>query len=301
VRQAGVALAFNVTWQALQSPGWTEAGLSDLQSAWSGCDLPGDLGSAFEMERALTLDFYRQIGVSRAALDRVVGQREDRDWAELSGPLPTTGFWLHYVHLPLWRVAWIDQDAGRSLQRWETMIERQRLVRAGSWSALPRGPQPGGLGEAMPWTLLFAGRAELGGYDRLRYLFSAESFAITDSLLRKTLALQTQQQMVLTAIAVTRYRLAQGQEPADLDRLVPRYLPALPKDWMDGRALRYRLRAEGGFLLYSVGEDGKDDGGDPRPSPPEKKYRGIADGCDALWPTVATEEEAEAAMKVGKE
>ena len=32
---------------------------------------------------------------------------------------------------------------------------------------------------------------------------------------------------------------------------------------MDGQPLRYRRNADGTFLLYSVGENGKDDGGDP--------------------------------------
>ncbi len=130
---------------------------------------------------------------------------------------------------------------------------------------------------------------------------SAESLAITDALLRKTLSMQTQQQMVLTAIAVARYRIVQGIEPPDLRALVPRFLPTLPRDWMDGNLVRYRPRPGGGFLLYSVGEDGKDDNGDPAPSKPEKKYRQVSDGRDAVWPVAASETEAEAAMKVKNE
>jgi hypothetical protein len=299
VRQACLAIAFNVTWQALQFPGWTEDQLVALQSAWSSCDLPGDMGRAFEMERALSLDFYRQIGASRAALDRVIRERADSEWTALTGPLPTTGFWLHYLHLPLWRVAWIDQDALRSLEQWDVMIERERLVRAKSWSALPGRLPSDGAEESLLEMGLFAGREQLGWYDRLRYLFSAESFSITGMVLRKTLSLQTQQQMVLAAIAVARHRLAEGKEPPSVEALVPRYLPALPRDWMNGETLRYQLRPDGGFLLYSVGEDGRDDHGDPAPGQVGKKYRLIGDGRDAVWPTAATAEEMEAAMKAG--
>ena len=32
---------------------------------------------------------------------------------------------------------------------------------------------------------------------------------------------------------------------------------------MDGQPLRYRRNADGTFLLYSIGENGKDDGGNP--------------------------------------
>ena len=66
---------------------------------------------------------------------------------------------------------------------------------------------------------------------------------------------------------------------------------------MDGKALRYRLRpADADFLLYSVGEDGKDDGGDPAQREDKKSYRQIWDGRDAVWPSAATAEEANSAL-----
>jgi hypothetical protein len=63
---------------------------------------------------------------------------------------------------------------------------------------------------------------------------------------------------------------------------VPEFLPALPFDYMSGRPLCYRLNTTG-FLLYSVGEDGRDDGGDPK-SPSGTKL-GLWEGRDALWPS----------------
>jgi hypothetical protein len=107
-------------------------------------DLPGDMGRAFEMERAMTMDFYRQIRRSRATLNRLVAEREATEWINLTGSLPTAGFWLHSLHVPVWRVAWIDQDALRSMKQWEIMIERERLVRSNSWSALPGRRLAGG-------------------------------------------------------------------------------------------------------------------------------------------------------------
>jgi len=297
VRQACVAIAFNATWQALQTPGWTDNQLAALQAAWGGCDLPGDMGRAFEMERAMGLDYYRQVKTSRETLNSVLEQREGAGWRELMGPFPTEGFWLHYLHVPVWRIAWIDQDELRDLERWQIMIERERFARANSWSALPGRPAGGDPTESMPWIMLFQDREKLGWYDRYRFLFSGGPFGITDAVARKTLFLQTQQQMVVTAIALTRYESRTGKLPADLDALVPSFLPTLPKDWMDGKTLRYRARPEGGFVLYSAGEDGKDDGGDPVPRKPNTTHRQIWDGRDAVWPVAATAEEAEAAMK----
>jgi hypothetical protein len=66
-----------------------------------------------------------------------------------------------------------------------------------------------------------------------------------------------------TALAVERYRLTQGKLPQALDELVPAYLDAVPADPFDGQALRYTLLAKG-YVVYSIGEDGIDDGGTER-------------------------------------
>jgi hypothetical protein len=62
-------------------------------------------------------------------------------------------------------------------------------------------------------------------------------------------------------------------------------------DVMDGKPLRYRLNPDGTLLLYSVGEDGVDDGGDPTPgkSWTDSKCWWLA--RDAVWPMPATPEE----------
>ncbi len=105
-----------------------------------------------------------------------------------------------------------------------------------------------------------------------------------------------EQQMALTAIAIHRYRLRTGHPPADLATLIPDYLPAMPQDRMHAKPLRYRVKPNGDFVLYSVREDGKDDGGDPSPLPGKENYRRIFDGRDAVWPIAATPEEAAAPM-----
>jgi hypothetical protein len=62
------------------------------------------------------------------------------------------------------------------------------------------------------------------------------------------------------AIAVERFRRRHGRLPKRLDELVPDLLPAVPKDPFTGDPLHYA--AGGGFyLVYSVGPDGKDNGG----------------------------------------
>jgi hypothetical protein len=62
------------------------------------------------------------------------------------------------------------------------------------------------------------------------------------------------------ALAIQRYRLAKGELPDQLNDLVPNYLDAVPADPFDGKELRYR-KLDRGFVVYSIGEDLRDDGG----------------------------------------
>ncbi len=69
--------------------------------------------------------------------------------------------------------------------------------------------------------------------------------------------------LVRTALAIERYRLATGEVPEALAQLVPDYLDVVPIDPFDGEPIRYR-RTEPGYVLYSIMEDGQDNGGRSR-------------------------------------
>jgi hypothetical protein len=62
------------------------------------------------------------------------------------------------------------------------------------------------------------------------------------------------------AFALAGYQRDHGKYPAKLDALAPDYLPQIPIDLFSGQAMIYRP-TEAGYLLYSVGVNGKDDGG----------------------------------------
>ncbi|MCL4218193.1 MAG: hypothetical protein KJ052_14480, partial [Candidatus Hydrogenedentes bacterium] len=74
---------------------------------------------------------------------------------------------------------------------------------------------------------------------------------------------QAQITVARTAVTVERFRLAEGRLPADLTELVPEYLPEVPMDYFaDNKTpLRYRGGEDGAFVVYSVSQNGKDDGG----------------------------------------
>lgn len=93
--------------------------------------------------------------------------------------------------------------------------------------------------------------------------------AVLDARLRAHLDLTR------AALAIERHRLATGEVPAELATLVPQYLEAVPIDPFDGQAIRYR-RTEPGYLLYSIMEDGQDNGGR---TPDEVKEGEPCDWC----------------------
>ncbi len=82
--------------------------------------------------------------------------------------------------------------------------------------------------------------------------------------------------------------------PRSCPELVPAFLSRVPVDLVDGQPLRYRLKDEQHFLLYSVGLDGKDNGGDPAEGPDEFNLDGKNTGRDWVYPKPATVEEINA-------
>ncbi|MCX6861331.1 MAG: hypothetical protein NT050_00280 [Verrucomicrobia bacterium] len=71
----------------------------------------------------------------------------------------------------------------------------------------------------------------------------------------------TTSRLAITVAGLERHRLATGRYPKALGDLVPRWVPAVPLDPMDGQPLRYRLNADGTFTVYGIGPNHADDNG----------------------------------------
>jgi len=82
---------------------------------------------------------------------------------------------------------------------------------------------------------------------------------------------QARLRLWLCEVAVEDFSRVLGRLPDDLGQTVPDYLDAVPEDPYSGKPLIYRADGES-YLLYSVGENGIDDGGSAQ----------AADGDD-LW------------------
>jgi hypothetical protein len=111
---------------------------------------------------------------------------------------------------------------------------------------------------------------------------SAYFIPSTRSILEGALKTEIFRRLAVTAIALKRYELRHGQAPERLGALVPTFLAAVPINPLSGKPLCFRTIPRS-FVLYSVGEDGRDDGG--------QGGAALWNGPDALWPAAATPED----------
>lgn len=130
----------------------------------------------------------------------------------------------------------------------------------------------------------------------LRNMFSG--YSSSPELVGFAMQAEATRRIVITAIALKRYQLKHGDYPSSLADLVPQFLSSVPRDPVDGQPLRYRRMADGRFLLYSIGENGKDDGGDgsvPIRTANNFRFRWTnPDALDWVWPQPATPAEIQA-------
>jgi hypothetical protein len=92
-------------------------------------------------------------------------------------------------------------------------------------------------------------------------MFAKMLLPALDRAINKYAFAQANLDLAQVACALERYRLANGQYPETLAVLSPKFIAALPNDVISGEPLKYRRTNEGQFLLYSVGWNGQDDGG----------------------------------------
>jgi hypothetical protein len=79
---------------------------------------------------------------------------------------------------------------------------------------------------------------------------------------KKFAAIQSSIDLARIACALERCRLAHGEYPEAIDALTPQFIESLPHDIINGQPLRYRRTDDGQFILYSVGWNETDDGGE---------------------------------------
>lgn len=291
VRFAMANIALGTTWEAMQAEGWSDQDLLRLQIAWAGLEFLPGFTRALEGERAFIITSAVATRESnQAAYDYVrsdeggplfpSGPDGEISWGWIADHGETYEFFRKRIYCPIWRFAWSHQDERRLLGEIQLLLTSVRVMSAAR---------------------SFAEREELlstlqrvvtghGFYNRLRYPQPGLIMSLAHSI-QKVARNETDRSFALCAIALKRYAQRHGRLPGALTDLVPEFLETVPVDYFDGKAMKYHLNAAGQFTLYSVGQDGKDDGGDLSPLPEVKSARNNWVRRDYVWPLPASLDE----------
>jgi len=284
VRIAIAAIARATTWEALQADGWTDEDLARIQQAWQGEDFMTAMARGLEGDRAFGQTTRAQLRHSNADVVEALFWQDYITWDDEPHRI-----WWHKpdkkeVYCRIWRCAWLHQEERHYLEAMQHLLE---IARAATEAKSYR--------KILPLLEEFESKTKNSNfYDELRFPMSQQSLATLSKALQHAMRAETERSLTVCAIALKRYSLRYGKSPASLDSLVPEFLSSVPTDYMDGKPMKYHLNADGGFTLYSVGEDGKDDGGDTSMFPNKVHVRVLWERRDFVWPSPALPDEIEA-------
>ncbi len=293
VRIAIASINLGTTWEALQVDVWTDEQLAQIQAAWEKTTFATNMVRSLRVERADGDTYYERFRKSNDETSTYMFQ----DWLQtLIGDNDSLAshWWQHeffrkQIYCRVWRFAWLDQDERFYLESMQQLLEDHST---GAQKAAHSVEEYWfGLGKAPPQNF----------YDDWRFSMSAQSLASLSRATVKADRAETERSIVLCAIALKRHLLRHGSPPSDLIALVPEFLPSVPVDFMDGKSVKYRLNPDGRFTLYSIGEDGKDEGGDATLLDDKNGTRSLWARKDYVWPLPASSEEVEGYRKESAE
>ena len=289
VRFSVLDLAEQALWESMQTDLWNEPQLAALQTEWESVRLLPHLPETFELTCA---SMTRLCGL----VQKVRYSEEMGGWGSVlreAITAPRTGLPGLWAALKGYRAhaAYRDRDGYEEekalllhfAQRHE---EAKRAVAALTWNEMRQIP---GVTNAVPFR--DPAQSRVATLMNLRSM-TANAQGQGRSLLARAAEAESKRRIVITALALERFALQHKKYPQHLRELVPVFLPAVPPDFMDGEALRYRLENDGRYLLHSVGLDGVDDGGQMfvlTEFSPRRRPRAGGPRTDLVWPFRATQ------------
>jgi hypothetical protein len=268
IRVAITRLGLATTWEMLQAQDLTEAQLQRLQTLWAQVDILDGVERGLVGERAFGRDIWKLLRTdSSGSVRNVLGS---------GGPNSTPGAAQirDYLQIPFYRVTSINDDELFYLRTIQDHVDLAREIRAQKpWVALKSR-----LDVRMDEINRMAATPQ-----RWKYWLTLTVMPNFSRAFATAVHAEAERRMTLAVIGLKRYQCYYGAMPATLAELAPVFLPSVPFDPMNGQALAYHADSLGnGFTLYSVGDDGKDDGGDPGLAPKVKPD--FWAGRDAVWP-----------------
>ena len=270
VRYACDAIALHALWEGLIDHRWSDAQLARFQDVLTRRDYAPGLVRAIECER----------NIAGYELERILADRFGRlhQLDALGGnPSPSEAEEYSTAISVLMPDGWFRQNQAQLMLGYQSLLDSARTAMkpATRTEALKEAQT---LDEVADRFLLEASAHTTPRNFLVRRLLPS----LGKSSQRAHRAI-TVARMGAIACALERHHLAHGRYPESLLDLGPATLKSLPDDWMSGQPFHYRRTEDGRFELWSVGPDGKDDGGIYRTR--NRKNNSISEDRDWPWPS----------------
>jgi hypothetical protein len=270
---------YALTWQALQFNHWPDDRLAILQREWEAVDFFTNLPEIFGIERLDDFNYCQQLLQNPPSgtypLLKIAKNLLD-DPSEALREAERNYQRTHYRGNKV-----LNDEKNLLLYFRDRELELRRAVQSPTWAEMQAQPGITNQAQFKSPSPAIASMAVTGA--RFAFLLAASAAEA-----------EAQRRIIITAIALERYRGKYGSYPNLLAQLTPEFLKVPLPDFMDGQPLRYRPTNDGHFLLYSIGPDCVDDGG--RQIPPDAQLfpiskdgtYGVMTNVDLVWPIPAT-------------
>ncbi|HTV43266.1 MAG TPA: HEAT repeat domain-containing protein [Candidatus Sulfotelmatobacter sp.] len=298
-------LVYDLTWQALQTNDWSDNELAQLQAEWESANFLTNLSEVQAFMGASDVKMFEH--------DELSSQRPRARFNQM--PPPSFNEFLNQAlrdPFSLWQQMhsrWSQrayfhggmyEDERRLLLFYrDRQVEYRNAIQASTWMQMRQ--MPGVTTEVFfqpnyPGWGLFENALNMR---RMNTRFQGQGA----SFLGRAAEAETERRIIVTALALERYREKNGAYPDSLQSLAPEFLQAVPVDFMNGQPLHYQASNGGHFLLYSVGLDCVDNGGNLQTNANniDFYYSGRREqpspGYDIVWPYPASADQVAAARK----
>ena len=243
VRVSQLALVERAIWTGLADHRWSEGDLSKIEEHLRTVRLLDEFQFVIQSERCNVPEFILGLTTKKA----------DATWRAIQGFGDTLGTpeWASYP--PIFPKGWIYQNVILMHECYDAVLA--------PYKAAAESGKPMTIGDAVSIHSWLGAHGVFSEWTGAYYLFVRLGMGVGDTVQRKYFMAHTEWQQTLLGCALEKFHLQHNAFPEKLDELVPKFIAEVPLDIADGKPMRYRRNADGGYDLWSIGEDRKDDGG----------------------------------------
>ena len=224
VSSALTSISMAPIWEGLTDRSWSDAQLQELQSILAGRDFAAEMRAGIEGEIIAT--------------DEIIVNFKDF----LNSYAPDHDLRKYY---PLYS-PWLDHNRARMIE-----LYHKGIIQASKKHYREAHSVTGSLIDNIADTSDFSPRTIVAKFVSSSAPTVVSRAARTDAELRQA----------IIAAALERHFLAKQAYPDELAALAPDFVDGVPLDPAVARPMRYERTPDGRYRLWSIGTDGKDDGG----------------------------------------